>query len=64
MGKLTIHHATRGTTAQEVACIRLVAAELIHRLDEGASRLAELDHTCLQVIERALYQTVLLLVMS
>lgn len=46
-----------------VSRICLVATELVHGLDEGATRFAELDHAWLQVVQRALNKGVILLVM-
>lgn len=58
--KLTI---TRRVVAQIVTGTRLVSAELVHCLGERAAWLAELDHTRLQVAQRAFDEAVLLLVM-
>lgn len=33
-------------------------AELLHRFDEGTSRLTELNHARLQVVERSFYETI------
>lgn len=38
--------------------------ELVHRLDKGASRLAELDHAGLKVAQRSLNKRVLLFVVG
>ena len=58
-GRTVAHHAA---VPEIIPGTGLMPAELIHSLDERATRLAELNHAGLEVVERALDKAVLLLV--
>ena len=58
---LTVAHHS---ISQVIPRVRLVTAELIHSLAQGAPRLAELNHARLEVVKWSFDEAILLLVVG